>query len=43
LFFAGEAMNLEHAGTVHGAIISGEEASRDVLNYARHRKQTSVE
>lgn len=30
LFFAGEALHPEHYGTVHGALLSGEEAAREI-------------
>jgi monoamine oxidase len=31
LFFAGEATSVGHIGTVHGAIMSGQRAAREIL------------
>jgi len=43
LFFAGEATDTEHAGTVEGALRSGERAARDVLGMAqRHASPSSL-
>jgi len=39
LFFAGEATSIGHIGTVHGAIMSGQRAAREILGRAWSRYQ----
>jgi monoamine oxidase len=39
LFFAGEATSGQYAGTVHGALLSGREAARQILRLSRRRKE----
>ncbi len=39
LFFAGEATSIGHIGTVHGAIMSGQRAAREILARAWSRYQ----